>query len=665
MSYRTVLEKIKLLFSSNLENASSCNSYDYFIASPNAQKGLPLFALCTYQVRWSYCETEPYPARPHETAERFRRNSIGFFSYILHLFPNEVGGGIDEMHNEIFIISNCCYSIMNFEIEKINKFLEDGYAITSHQTTWGKKDHPDFFEHVVTLRKREDTQVVRSINSQEFEEFMHHFVKSVDKFDNQGFVYIQDIDRFNKMRGKTNLDIPLMKDRHQIKISGRIFSKGILSNIVKLQEKSSIKTVGSFWIDLEINKVFRNVDFKDIVEIFDDKNNLIFAGFVKNYQYTKKHGIFDIQDTLKMEHERITAEFINTSPIDSLALLTQSSGMVFNPPQEMPYNTKRREFIIIIPIQNLIIDQDFKIGNVEFYQIFESLDDSIIRKSSNGRDNLLWNGNFPRARTIIKSTNFYEAIKKGYENISKTVDIIAFRTDISFPSINVHNCQYDFQFSYYKLLSKVKIPTIVYCRDMTLPSPSAVFFDIETIKENILSLNIESQYYFKEVNLLCSELFLKDELSKEEENHLLVLHWLRKAIQEGDNKDKFLDLWIAFEFLISGEQSEELFSKDDKKKLKNLIMSSRFTMKQKKALQSKTNMINESPLMEKFNQLVQRLGISFSDDEISALKEMRKKRTNLIHGNGDISLSDDELNKMRTILEKMFIGKINSLTCHV
>lgn len=411
---------------------------------------------------------------------------------------------------------------MDLEVEKIKKLLDDGYAITSHQTTWGKKYYPDFFEHKVTLKKKDDTQVVSSTNSQEFAEFMRHFVKAVDKFDNQGFVYIQDIDRFNKMRGNANLDIPLMKDRHQIKISGRIFSKGILSNIGKIHQKSSIKTIGSFWIDLEINKEFRDVDFKDIAEIHDDKKNLVFAGHVKNYQYTKTRGIFNVEDTLKMEHERITAEFINTSPLDSLAILTQSSGMVFNPPPGMPYNTQNREFIVIVPVQNLIIDQDFKIGNVEFYQIFESLDDSMIRKSSTGRENLLWNGNFPRARTTVNSTNFYDAIKKGYDKISKAIDIIAFRTDISFPSINVHNCQYDFQFSYYKLLSKVKIPTIVYCRDISHPSPSAVFFDIETIKENILSLNIESHYYFEEVNLLCSELLLKNTLSKEEENHLLV-----------------------------------------------------------------------------------------------------------------------------------------------
>ncbi|MDO8871721.1 MAG: HEPN domain-containing protein [Methanoregula sp.] len=553
---------------------------------------------------------------------------------------------------------------MDFDIEKINKFLEDGYAISSHQTTWGKKDNPEFFEHVVTLKKREKIEIVRSINSQEFADFMYHFVQCVDKFDNRDFVYIKDIDQFNKMRDKSHSNLPLQKDRHQIKISGRLFSKDILSNIIELKGKSSIKTVGSFWIDLETNKEFRDVDFKDSVEILDDKSKVIFRGFVKNYQYTKKYGIIDLQDfTLILENERVTTEFINMSPADSLALLTQSSGLIFNPPPGMPYNQNERDFIVIIPIQNLIIDSSFKIGNVEFYQLFDGMDDSIIRKSSNGRDNSLWCGNNPRAKTIIKSSNFFDAITKGYAVISMAIDVISLRTDISFPSITIHQCQYNFQFSYYKFLSKVKIPTIVYCREMN--SHAATFFDIETIRENILSLNIDSQQYFEEVNALCSELILKNELTKEEENHLLVLHWLRKAIQEGDNKDKFLDLWIAFEFLISGEPSEIIFLKDDKKKLKNLIMSSKFTVNQKRAILSKTNMINESPLMEKFNQLIQKLGISFSDEEIQALREIRKKRTNLIHGNGDISLSDNELNKMRTILEKIFIGKINSSKCHV
>jgi len=71
-------------------------------------------------------------------------------------------------------------------------------------------------------------------------------------------------------------------------------------------------------------------------------------------------------------------------------------------------------------------------------------------------------------------------------------------------------------------------------------------------------------------------------------------------------------------------------------------------------------MLNDSPLMEKFNQLMQKLGIRFSEEELVTFKKMRDKRTNLIHGKGDISINDNELKKMRTILEKLFIAKINA-----
>jgi len=554
-------------------------------------------------------------------------------------------------------------SFMDQDIEKVNILLEEGYAIYSHEMKIEKVNDQRYSEkHVVTLKKGVDTQVIQSLDSQEFSNFINHFVKCIDPFDNPGFVYIQDLNQLKTFRNDIPQNIPLYKDHHQLKISGRQFSTGILSSIATIREKGALKTVGSFRVDLNINKEFQNVDFKDVIEVYDNKNNLINKGYVKKYQYTENFGIIEFQDyTLKLEHERLTAELINMSPTDSLAILTQSSGMVFNPPPGMLYNIQERDFLIIVPIQNLIIEESFKIGNVEFYQIFDSLDDSLIRKSSNGRTNSLWNGNYPRAKVNIKSTNFFDAITKGYAIISRAIDIVALRTDISFPSITIQNNRYNFYFSYYKFLSKVKIPTIVYCREIN--TKAVTFFDLETIRENILSLQMDSQQYFSEVNVLCSNLITKTELTKEEENFLLALHWLRKAIQEGDNKDKFLDLWITFEFLTSGEKTEDIFSDVDKKKIKDLIRSTSLTEKQKKAIESKIGMINDSPLMEKFNQLIKNLSVNFSTDELNELKILRNKRTNLVHGKGDIVVNDDELDKMRTILEKVFIGKINIFKC--
>ena len=181
------------------------------------------------------------------------------------------------------------------------------------------------------------------------------------------------------------------------------------------------------------------------------------------------------------------------------------------------------------------------------------------------------------------------------------------------------------------------------------------------MNENVLSLDIDPQEYFSEINELCGELISKIELSNSEENLLQALHWLGKSIQDGNNKDKFLGLWVAFEFLISGTKTEKLFSKPDISKLKSLIDTIDFDENQKAAIKSKINMLNDSPLMAKFNVMIKNLDIEISEDELIIFKAARDCRRELIHGLNDVEIDDKILNKMRTILEKIFVGKINSL----
>lgn len=216
-----------------------------------------------------------------------------------------------------------------------------------------------------------------------------------------------------------------------------------------------------------------------------------------------------------------------------------------------------------------------------------------------------------------------------------------------------------FTFSYYKHLSKVKIPTWVYCREKN--SQSHTFYNIESVRENTLSLEVEPQKFFEEINGLCSDLISKNNLTQEENNFVQVFHWLRRSIQEGNKKDKLIDLWTAFEFLISDVKSATVFTPNDKSKLIKIISETDFNDRQKNAINSKIDMLNDSPLMEKFDSLRDVLGIDFSDAELKILKNTRNKRNDLIHGQKDVLIEDNELNKMRTIIEKILIGKINSL----
>jgi mevalonate kinase len=457
-------------------------------------------------------------------------------------------------------------------------------------------------------------------------------------------------------------DQPSLCESHGIKIFGRSFPEGDLS-LKPIQKGSSLILLGTFRINLKKYPEFRNVDLKGIVHIFLD-NDLKprFSGYVKKYQVTDEFGIVDLQDiTLRLEYEKITAlESLNLMESDILALLTQSSGLIFTPPPGLLYDDTKRDFVVIIPVKNLTITENFKIGNVEFYHSFKNVDDSIIRKSKNGTKNPIWSKNLTRAKTIVKAKNFFDAIITGYSVISTAIDIIALRTDFSFPSISINSCQYDFEYSYQILVSKVKIPTSVYCRENN--TDFAVIFDIEMSKENVLTLNANSKKFFKEMNILCDDLLQKNSLSSKEKNLLQALHWLRKAIQEGNNKDKFLDLWIAFELLISGEKSEKRFNDGDMEKFSNLITNSDFKEQQKSAIISIIKVsINSNPLLVKFDQVVQKLKIAFSTDERATLSELYDKRNDLVHGRKDIEVSNDELDKMRTIIEKIFIGKMNAL----
>jgi hypothetical protein len=346
------------------------------------------------------------------------------------------------------------------------------------------------------------------------------------------------------------------------------------------------------------------------------------------------------------------------NPVDSMGLLAESGGFTFQP-HGMKYNTTPRPFKVIMPVQNLIIDQSFRIGNVEFYQDFTSLDDALIRKSTIGRTNPLWNGNLPRARTQVTARQFFEAITTGYDAICKAIDVVSFRADWTFPSVEIDGKQKDFMFSYYKYLSKVKGSTLVYCREVE--TEAHTFFNIESIIENVLSLEIDPQGYFADANELCDSILKKDSVTEDDSKILQVLHWLRKSIQEGNKKDKFLDLWVAFEFLTSGTSMPKLFEKNEISSLTNMVETLKLTSDQKRALHFRINQLNEPPQMAIFNYLAKTLDVDFTNAELKVLSTARKKRTELIHGKKEPEIKAEELNKMRTILEKVLIQKIVAL----
>lgn len=549
------------------------------------------------------------------------------------------------------------------KVEEVKRLLEEGYKITQISHSFKKEGNKNIAEDKISLRKGEDIKEISAVNSPEFFEFVIHFKKVKDTYNNNEFIYIQDLKSYNEAYEKLSQEQTYIKDKHKIKISGREFIDGITIIFLKPGSQGNNKGHAMFLIDVEQNKDFFKADLKDEVEIYEkENNNLVFRGLVKEYsKQDEKTALVISQDiTLKMETEKMSAEFVNMNPADCVSILVSSMGLGFKP-SGINYNTSEREFMIIMPIRNLIINKKFNIGEVEFYQDFSTEDDALIRKSENGLKNLEWNGNIPRAKIRVKEKQFLPAIKEGYNKISQAIDIICLRSDFSSPILKTNDKTKDLSFNYYRLFTRVKIPTWVYCREIN--TKAFCIYNLESIAENILSLEYWPEEYFQPIKDSFEKLITKnkDSLTQEENNLLQALHWLRRAIQIGNNKDKLLDLWTSMEFLISGFKIDNLFSDKEKNKLKGIVSNTDFSQDQKNAIYSKIGMLNDAPLMSRIKEILKSLNIDITDEEYNLLKSARNKRRDIIHGLKDEDVSEKELNKLRTIIESILLAKVGKL----
>jgi hypothetical protein len=548
---------------------------------------------------------------------------------------------------------------MNKYVKELKSLLEEGFKITKIKFEMKKERNKDIMINTVILKKGEEEKTIKSKNSSEFYNYIGNFQKVKDQYDNFHFIYVENLKEIKKKQIQKEPQ-QVLKENHKLKISGRLFSEGVITINLTPAGPQNKKGFAEFWIELDKNLDFNLIDFKDEIEVYDINENLVFKGYILRYEEHNNIAMITIQDfSLKLESEKMSLEFGNMLPQDSIKLIVESQGFTFQTMGlNLPVNNNLRDFVIILPVQNLIINDEFKIGKVTFYQIFDSHDDEIIRKSDTGRKELIWSGNFPRAKIIIKSKSFYEALLKGFSEISKSIDVMSLRTDLSIPNIKIKDKKNNFNYSYFKNLVSVKIPRVVYCREKD--TLAHTFFNLDANSERVLSLELEPMKYFEEITKLFEDLLIKENLTQKEKNIFQSLHWLRRAMQEGKNKDKLIDLWTSLEFLVSGTKVKKEFSKDDKKIIEDFVNESGFSEVQKRAILSKINMLNDSPLMIKFNSLTELLNIQFSEEELEVLKSTRRKRNELIHGLKDIEVENSELNKLRTIIEKIIINKVGN-----
>ena len=539
---------------------------------------------------------------------------------------------------------------------RLKKLLEEGFVIEEIIYHWEKKA----LTITVNLIKGSVREKIASVNEADFFDYIRHFEKVADGYGNMVFMFIEDREEFEKRMKEVPKYKPL-RNSHYIKVGERLLEKDVTITLLQKPGPSVRLARAHFFVNMSSNPEFQKLDLKDQVEIYSkDKDELVYRGYVQYLGFGKDVAYFECElGPRTFRVEKLTVEFIGFRSVDTLYFVTRASGLTFVPAPEMKINLSPRDFVVITPIRDLIIKDLFRFGNVEFYPVFDTKDDLIIRKSKMARREPDWGSNFPRARIVVKASSHFDAIEIGYLKIKDALNWFTFRNDLTFPVIDDLGEKSIVRFNYFKYYSRVRLSPMVYCRE--IETEHACLFDTRELLGNVLSIEYDPKEYFKPTKRLFEPIMTKtrSNLVQEEKNILLSLHWLARSIHQGNNVDKLLDLWTSLEFVISRTKVRKLFTKNLKKLIVKKIRELDLQQEQISVLKDKIAMLNDAPLMEKMRSFATQHLIDFTYSEWDLFRRMRVKRNDIIHGKREIDLSDDEIEKLRGMIERILIEKTN------
>lgn len=261
----------------------------------------------------------------------------------------------------------------------------------------------------VILVKGAVREKIVSVNEADFFDYIMHFKKVEDRFGNFVFVFTENLEEYEK-RMKRLPDYTPVRDVYYVKVGERLLDKDITMTLLQKPGPGVRLARAHFFVKTSSNPEFQKLDLKDQVTIYAKATDeLVYKGYVNHLVHGKDTAYFECEiGPRSLRVEKINAEFIDFRAFDTLYFVTKMSGLTLKPPPEVKINLSPRDFVVIAPIRDLIIKDTFKFSDVDFYPVFNSKDDHIIRKSNMARREADWGSNFPRARIVVKAPSHFD-----------------------------------------------------------------------------------------------------------------------------------------------------------------------------------------------------------------------------------------------------------------
>jgi len=552
---------------------------------------------------------------------------------------------------------------MGKDVERIKRLLSEGYKIINKGFSFDKKIDGDTGARIIVeLGKGSDKQKIESKEDPDLFEFINHFVMMKDKHENTIFEYVDNPKNYEPTQPEQLP--PIQRDKHTIVIGSRKFDKGILMQYFERNPKNSLDIATGFWIDQDENSSLIEVDYKDIVQIYDNKSKkLIFLGMIESASIS--HSIISFRchsGSKDLHYQHLLLETHVNDLVEQMVFIMQIAGeksFRINPELLEKRNTESREFVIIMPVDNLMLQEDVQIADVEIYHKPITNEDYLIRQSDTGKKDQDWNANKLRIRTTVVANDFYNAIMLGYKRISMIIDWVSFRSDISFPSYEFKGKKKEINFSMYRNMSRIKTPSKIFCKEKD--SPNYLIYDLNSIIDNPIVLEHQADYFFNITKELIEPIFSKkwNELSDLERNLINSMHWLRMGRFSQSKTERLMFLYNSLEFAISDLPSKRLFSKEEIKSFRKKIIKEQYSEKKKTKLEFALSQLNKSSLNETLTDFCEQFYIAFTENEWKVIKNCRTKRNDIIHGKSDIKVETFETDKLQSLIERILLKRLN------
>lgn len=252
----------------------------------------------------------------------------------------------------------------------------------------------------------------------------------------------------------------------------------------------------SFVVRINEHKL-KEIDLKDQVVVYKN-NKRIITGYVDELIYNNSFAIFKCEGYKRaFKSRKISIEFF-PNPKEIAFKASWFLFRLFNKPEDISMHEKmieqanfiERDYIILMPIDNLQLDRSIKVLDVIFTASFDD-EYSIIKTSKTFANDKDWNNNAPKAKVIVRADNFYDAITKGYNRILTVIYLITFRNDLSFIYYKDTNLM-DFKNSLF--FSRLELVTKIFCKEVE--SKHSMLYDLKTKDRTLCnSIDISDDYF--------------------------------------------------------------------------------------------------------------------------------------------------------------------------